>query len=123
MDELVLVGGMTRMPKVVETAHSLVTKTRTGVNPDEVVAVGAGIQAGVLKGDVKDVLLLDCDPVVAVSRHGRVCSPSLSSATPRFHAQIRNLLDGFGQPAGRGKFMCCKGAPIVRDNKTIGSST
>src|SRR5436190_4818356 len=60
IDELVLVGGMTRMPRVVETAHSLVNKPpHQGVNPDEVVAVGAAIQAGVLKGEVKDVLLLD----------------------------------------------------------------
>jgi molecular chaperone DnaK len=64
IDELVLVGGMTRMPKVVEVAHSLVNKPpHQGVNPDEVVAVGAGIQGGVLKGDVKDVLLLDVTPL------------------------------------------------------------
>jgi molecular chaperone DnaK len=64
IDELVLVGGMTRMPKVVETAHSLVNKPpHQGVNPDEVVAIGAGIQGGVLKGDVKDVLLLDVTPL------------------------------------------------------------
>src|SRR6202142_874854 len=64
IDELVLVGGMTRMPKVVDTAHGLVNKTpHQGVNPDEVVAVGAAIQAGVLKGEVKDVLLLDVTPL------------------------------------------------------------
>jgi len=64
IDELVLVGGMTRMPKVVETAHSLVNKPpHQGVNPDEVVAVGASIQGGVLKGEVKDVLLLDVTPL------------------------------------------------------------
>ena len=64
VDELVLVGGMTRMPRVVETAHSLVNKPpHQGVNPDEVVAVGAAIQAGVLKGEVKDVLLLDVTPL------------------------------------------------------------
>jgi molecular chaperone DnaK len=64
IDELVLVGGMTRMPKVVDTAHALVNKTpHQGVNPDEVVAVGAAIQAGVLKGEVKDVLLLDVTPL------------------------------------------------------------
>jgi molecular chaperone DnaK len=64
IDELVLVGGMTRMPRVVETAHTLVNKPpHQGVNPDEVVAVGAGIQGGVLKGEVKDVLLLDVTPL------------------------------------------------------------
>ena len=64
IDELVLVGGMTRMPRVVEVAHSLVNKPpHQGVNPDEVVAIGAGIQGGVLKGEVKDVLLLDVTPL------------------------------------------------------------
>ena len=64
IDELVLVGGMTRMPRVVETAKNLVQKQpHQGVNPDEVVAVGAAIQGGVLKGDVKDVLLLDVTPL------------------------------------------------------------
>jgi molecular chaperone DnaK len=64
IDELVLVGGMTRMPRVVETAHTLVNKPpHQGVNPDEVVAIGAGIQGGVLKGEVKDVLLLDVTPL------------------------------------------------------------
>lgn len=62
--ELVLVGGMTRMPRVVETAHKLVNKPpHQGVNPDEVVSIGAAIQGGVLKGDVKDVLLLDVTPL------------------------------------------------------------
>ena len=64
IDELVLVGGMTRMPRVVQTAQSLVNKPpHQGVNPDEVVAVGAAIQGGVLKGEVKDVLLLDVTPL------------------------------------------------------------
>jgi molecular chaperone DnaK len=64
IDELVLVGGMTRMPRVVETARALVSKPpHQGVNPDEVVAIGAAIQGGVLKGDVKDVLLLDVTPL------------------------------------------------------------
>jgi molecular chaperone DnaK len=64
IDELVLVGGMTRMPRVVETARKMVNKDpHQGVNPDEVVAIGAAIQGGVLKGDVKDVLLLDVTPL------------------------------------------------------------
>ncbi|MCS1409548.1 MAG: Chaperone protein DnaK [Verrucomicrobia subdivision 3 bacterium] len=64
VNELVLVGGMTRIPRVVETARNLVgKKPHQGVNPDEVVAIGAAIQGGVLKGDVKDVLLLDVTPL------------------------------------------------------------
>ena len=69
VDELVLVGGMTRMPQVVETARALIGKEpHKGVNPDEVVAVGACIQGGVLKGDVKDVLLLDVTPLSLASK-------------------------------------------------------
>ena len=64
IDEVVLVGGMTRMPKVVETVKEFFGKEpHQGVNPDEVVAMGAAIQAGVLQGDVKDVLLLDVTPL------------------------------------------------------------
>jgi molecular chaperone DnaK len=62
--EVILVGGMTRMPKVVDTVRQLFGKEpEKGVNPDEVVAVGAAIQAGVLQGEVKDVLLLDVTPL------------------------------------------------------------
>ncbi|MCC0030244.1 MAG: molecular chaperone DnaK [Brucellaceae bacterium] len=64
IDEVVLVGGMTRMPKIQETVKSFFGKEpHKGVNPDEVVAMGAAIQAGVLQGDVKDVLLLDVTPL------------------------------------------------------------
>jgi molecular chaperone DnaK len=64
IDEVILVGGMTRMPKVRETVKEFFGKEpHTGVNPDEVVAMGAAIQAGVLQGDVKDVLLLDVTPL------------------------------------------------------------
>ena len=64
IDEVVLVGGMTRMPKVAEVVKSFFGKEpHKGVNPDEVVAMGAAIQAGVLQGDVKDVLLLDVTPL------------------------------------------------------------
>jgi molecular chaperone DnaK len=64
IDEVVLVGGMTRMPKVIETVKQFFGKEpHKGVNPDEVVAIGAAIQGGVLKGEVKDVLLLDVTPL------------------------------------------------------------
>ncbi len=64
IDEVILVGGMTRMPKVIEVVKQFFGKEpHKGVNPDEVVAIGAAIQAGVLKGEVKDVLLLDVTPL------------------------------------------------------------
>ena len=65
IDEVVLVGGMTRMPAVVEAVKEMFVgkEPHKGVNPDEVVAIGAAIQAGVLDGDVKDVLLLDVTPL------------------------------------------------------------
>ena len=64
IDEVILVGGMTRMPKIIETVQNFFGKEpHRGVNPDEVVASGAAIQAGVLTGDVKDVLLLDVTPL------------------------------------------------------------
>jgi molecular chaperone DnaK len=64
VDEVILVGGMTRMPKIIETVKQIFGKEpNRGVNPDEVVAIGAAIQGGVLKGDVKDVLLLDVTPL------------------------------------------------------------
>ena len=65
IDEVILVGGMTRMPKVQEAVKALFggKEPHKGVNPDEVVAIGAAIQGGVLKGEVKDVLLLDVTPL------------------------------------------------------------
>ena len=64
IDEVILVGGMTRMPKIQEIVKEFFGKEpHKGVNPDEVVAIGAAIQGGVLKGDVKDVLLLDVTPL------------------------------------------------------------
>ncbi len=64
IDEVILVGGMTRMPKIIDTVKDFFGRDpHRGVNPDEVVAIGAAIQAGVLQGDVKDVLLLDVTPL------------------------------------------------------------
>ncbi len=83
VDELVLVGGMTRMPKVVEVANKLIGKApHQGVNPDEVVAVGAAIQGGVLKGEVKDVLLLDVTPLtLGIETLGSVATPLIERNT------------------------------------------
>lgn len=77
IDEVVLVGGMTRMPKIQEIVKQFFGKEpHKGVNPDEVVALGAAIQAGVLQGDVKDVLLLDVTHCRWASRLWAACSPA-----------------------------------------------
>ena len=83
IDEVVLVGGMTRMPKVIEEVTNFFGKEpHKGVNPDEVVALGAAIQAGVLQGDVKDVVLLDVTPLSWASKRWAASSPASSTATP-----------------------------------------
>jgi molecular chaperone DnaK len=83
VDELVLVGGMTRMPKVQSIARELAGKEpHKGVNPDEVVAIGAAIQGGVLQGDVKDVLLLDVTPLtLAIETMGGIATPMIERNT------------------------------------------
>ena len=83
IDEVVLVGGMTRMPKVIETVKSFFGKDpNRSVNPDEVVAVGAAVQAGVLAGDVKDVVLLDVTPLtLGVETLGSVSTPLITRNT------------------------------------------
>lgn len=83
VDEVILVGGMTRMPKVVETVKEFFGKEpNKSVNPDEVVAVGAAIQAGVLGGEVKDILLLDVTPLtLAIETLGSVATPMIPRNT------------------------------------------
>ncbi|HSW87910.1 MAG TPA: molecular chaperone DnaK [Candidatus Saccharimonadales bacterium] len=83
IDEVVMVGGMTRMPKIVETVTKYFGKEpNKSVNPDEVVAIGAAIQAGVLGGEVKDVLLLDVTPLtLGLETLGGVSTPLISKNT------------------------------------------
>ena len=83
IDEIVLVGGMTRMPAVVEAVKKFFGKDpNKGVNPDEVVAIGAAIQGGVLRGDVKDVVLLDVTPLsLGIETLGGVCTKLIERNT------------------------------------------
>ncbi len=83
IDEVILVGGMTRMPAVIEKVRKLFKKEpHKGVNPDEVVALGAAVQAGVLKGEVKDILLLDVTPLtLGVETLGGVLTPLIQRNT------------------------------------------
>ncbi len=92
IDEIVLVGGMTRMPKIVETVSKYFGKEpNKSVNPDEVVAVGAAVQAGVLGGEVKDVLLLDVTPLtLGIETLGGVSTPLIpkNSTIPTSKSQV-----------------------------------
>ena len=123
INELVLVGGMTRMPKVVDTARKLIGKEpHKGVNPDEVVAVGAAIQGGVLRGDVKDVLLLDVTPLtLAIETAGNIATPMIPRNTtiPTRKQQIFSTYSD-NQPGVEIKVLQGE-RPMARDNKTLGT--
>jgi molecular chaperone DnaK len=121
--ELVLVGGMTRAPKVVEIAKDLTGKApHQGVNPDEVVAIGAAIQGGVLQGDVRDVLLLDVTPLtLAIETAGGVATamiernttiPSKKSQTFSTYADNQTAVDIKVLQGER---------PMAKDNKVLGN--
>jgi molecular chaperone DnaK len=123
INELVLVGGMTRMPRVVETARKLIGKEpHKGVNPDEVVAVGAAIQGGVLRGDVKDVLLLDVTPLsLSIETAGGISTAMIPRNTtiPTRKQQIFSTYSD-SQPGVEIKVLQGE-RPMARDNKTLGT--
>ncbi|ESQ85681.1 molecular chaperone DnaK [Asticcacaulis sp. AC466] len=122
IDEVVLVGGMTRMPKVAEAVKTFFGREpHKGVNPDEVVALGAAIQAGVLQGDVKDVLLLDVTPLtLGIETLGGVFTPLIERNTtiPTKKSQTFSTADD-NQSAVT--IRCFQGErPMAQDNKMLG---
>jgi molecular chaperone DnaK len=122
IDELVLVGGMTRMPRVVETAHTLVNKSpNQGVNPDEVVAVGAAIQAGVLKGEVKDVVLLDVTPLsLGIETLGGVFTKLIERNTTIPSRKAQTFSTAADNQPGVEIHVLQGERQFARDSKTIG---
>jgi molecular chaperone DnaK len=122
ISEVVLVGGMTRMPAVQEAVRKLFGKDpHKGVNPDEVVAVGAAIQAGVLGGDVKDILLLDVTPLtLSVETYGGVATPIIERNTtiPSRKSQIFSTAS---DSQSQVEIHVLQGErPMATDNKSLG---
>ena len=123
IDELVLVGGMTRMPKVVEIARQLAGKApHQGVNPDEVVAIGAAVQGGVLKGEVKDVLLLDVTPLtLAIETMGGVATAMISRNTTIPTKKTERFSTASDNQPGVEIVVTQGERPLSRDNKVLGT--
>ncbi|MBI2793990.1 MAG: molecular chaperone DnaK [Ignavibacteria bacterium] len=122
IDEVILVGGSTRIPKIQELVKNFFGKDPSkGVNPDEVVAVGAAIQGGVLSGDVKDVLLLDVTPLtLGIETMGSVMTPMISSNTTIPHRKTETFSTASDSQPSVEIHILQGERPMAADNKTLG---
>ena len=125
IDEVIMVGGMTRMPKVVETVKNFFGKDpNQSVNPDEVVAVGAAIQGGVLGGEVKDILLLDVTPLtLAIETLGGVATPMIprNTTVPTSKTEVFSTASDNQTQV---QIVVTQGErPMSADNKVLGTFT
>ncbi|MBI5358098.1 molecular chaperone DnaK [Candidatus Amesbacteria bacterium] len=122
IDEIVMVGGMTRMPKVVSVVKEFFGKEpNRGVNPDEVVAVGAAIQGGILTGDVKDVVLLDVTPLtLGLETLGSVATPLISRNTTIPTAKTQVFSTAADNQTSVEIHVLQGERPMAADNKTLG---
>lgn len=122
IDEIILVGGQTRMPKIAEEVKSLFGKeANKSINPDEVVAMGAAIQAGILQGDVKDILLLDVTPLtLGIETLGGVATPLIEKNTTIPASQSQTFSTAADNQTSTEIHVVQGERPMAADNKSLG---
>jgi molecular chaperone DnaK len=122
IDEVVLVGGQTRMPRIQQLVKDLFGKEpHKGVNPDEVVAIGAAVQAGVLSGDVKDLLLLDVTPLtLSIETLGGVATPMIPRNTTIPTRKTEKFSTAADSQTSVEVHVLQGERPLARDNRTLG---
>jgi molecular chaperone DnaK len=123
INELVLVGGMTRSPKIIAIAEELTgKKPNKGVNPDEVVSIGAAIQGAVLQGNVSDVLLLDVTPLtLGIETAGGVCTPMIEKNTTIPSKKVQTFTTYADNQTGVDIKILQGERPLANDNKMLGT--
>ena len=121
INEVIMVGGQTRMPAMVEAVKKLFGKDpHQGINPDEVVAQGAAVQAGILQGDVKDILLLDVTPLsLSIETYGGVATPMISKNTTVPTAKTQTFSTAADNQTSVEVHITQGERPMAGDNKTL----